>query len=255
MSLTNPNQEVIETIVTNPNQEGIEVQNSSILYFSPIEDSMADRLSSEYCKELWLASGCTIPYQPDKVIGNLKYTKTTLKAIVNNISEQKTLLESHSTGSGSYHSYYRAYKKWVLSSANLPSGSNPVPCCHYQCPGFSKKTVVLWVKRDLAQSYISYRSDINTSVDSLRRIQGALNVCIKIQNDMLISVFGTTSKLTLCQETVTCNDSLVKRARVHARRQAKGVYRNTKSASNSKKTLLQMDIQQLTTSSLMQRLL
>ena len=60
---------------------------------------------------------------------------------------------------------------------------------------------------------------------------------------MLIAVFGTNCKVTLCQEIVTCNDSLVKRARTHARKKAKGVYRSTKSASNSKITLLQMDIQ------------
>ena len=85
------------SIVTNPNQEGIEVQNRStevqnkrILYFSPIEDSIGDKLSSQFCKELWLASGCAHPFQPECVSGNLQYIKTTLKAIENNCRTEVT---------------------------------------------------------------------------------------------------------------------------------------------------------------------
>ena len=103
---------------------------------------------------------------------------------------------------------------------------------------------MLWVRRDLGQTYIAHRAtDKKTRESNLRRIQAALNTCIRFQNDFLNAVFGTRGSLLLSQEVLSCKDSIIKHSRSSVRKWGTGNYVQTKSATDNRKTLVQMDVQ------------
>ena len=138
-------------------------EDNVILPFSDIEASSHEGRGnkesfSNYAKDLWLATGCISPYDDDLVVGCPDYVKSTLSSMKNTVLSTTTLCEQEN--SGSYHSYYRAYKKWVHTSVQASpsdSSNSDSSSCHL-CPGFSHDKQVLWVRSDLGQSYIAHRA-------------------------------------------------------------------------------------------------